>query len=54
MSQIDKLKFKFIEPPLQSPFSYVCWLHRTLTNKGFQNGCSLLEDVVHILSAMTD
>ena len=34
---------------LQSPFSDVCCLHMTLTNKGFQNACWPLEDMVHIL-----
>ena len=37
---------------LQSPFSDVCCLHMTLTNKGFQNGCWPLEDMVHILVDM--
>ena len=37
---------------LQSPFSYVCCLHMTLTNKGFQNRCWPLEDMVHILVNM--
>ena len=39
---------------LQSPFSDVCWLHVTLTNKGFQNGCWPMEDMVRIWSAMAD
>ena len=38
----------------QSPFFDICWLHMTLTNKGFQNGCWLMEDMVHTWSAMTD
>ena len=33
---------------LQSPFSDVCCLHMTLTNKCFQNACGPLEDMVRI------
>ena len=43
-----------IQIELKSPFSDVCWLHMTLTNKGFQNGCWPLEDMVRIWSDMTD
>ena len=32
----------------QSPFSDVCWLHMTLTNKCFQHGCWPMEDMVRI------
>ena len=43
-----------IQIQLQSPFSDVWWLHMTLTNEGFQNGCWPMEDMVRIWSAMTD
>ena len=43
-----------IQIQLQRPFSDVCWLHMTLTKKGFQNGCWPMEDMVRIWSAMTD
>ena len=39
---------------LKSSFLDVCGLHMGLTNKGFQNGCWPMEDMVHIWSAMTN
>ena len=37
---------------MQSPFSDVYCLHMTLTNKGFQNVCWSLEDMVCIQGDM--